>query len=311
MACQLPLSREDAGPVCGSALILLSSILEKDERQDAPRRETSLSPTQDQKARGLHTSAFSFSGFFISLATRDQPEVCPLSRGVMFQPLSAPLQDGIRFFRSPLPAVPTARLAARLPASRVGARRGNGFTLFHDNDTNGEGPACPPMAQCSTCRDSKTRQHGHLPFWLEPIAVVGSVMVTVFISGSLALTIPFSLAPHKRTARLIHASPRGKVMPSRKGLLCQGASHRAVTSPALTPRLPPVERRVRWNAGIVTPRILGQSLSWLAPHLESHKPPKGFVLAHPVLRCPKKGARRPRALFPGSAHRALPSDRPP
>ena len=49
------------------------------------------------------------------LATKDQLEVCPLSRGVMFQPLSEPLQPGVRFLQPPIPAQPTASLAVRLP----------------------------------------------------------------------------------------------------------------------------------------------------------------------------------------------------
>src|SRR6266568_4757082 len=43
---------------------------------------------------------------------KDRAEVCPLSRVVMFQPLSPPLQEGFRFFRLPLPALSSARLAA-------------------------------------------------------------------------------------------------------------------------------------------------------------------------------------------------------
>ena len=38
-------------------------------------------------------------------------EVCPLSRGVMFQPLSIPLQNGLRFFPDELPGVGSVRLA--------------------------------------------------------------------------------------------------------------------------------------------------------------------------------------------------------
>jgi len=52
------------------------------------------------------------------LATVDQTEVCPLSRGVMSQPLSGPLQPDIRFFRPPTPAQSTASLTVRLPAKR-------------------------------------------------------------------------------------------------------------------------------------------------------------------------------------------------
>jgi hypothetical protein len=39
----------------------------------------------------------------------------PLSRRAMYQAVSRPLQPGVRFFRIPLPAVPTAFLAVRLP----------------------------------------------------------------------------------------------------------------------------------------------------------------------------------------------------
>ena len=46
---------------------------------------------------------------------RHREEVCPLSRRMMFQSLSAPLQDGIRFFLIPLPAPAWAFLAVRLP----------------------------------------------------------------------------------------------------------------------------------------------------------------------------------------------------
>src|SRR5450631_2165073 len=39
----------------------------------------------------------SFEGSVSYLAIKDQPEVCPLSSGIMFQSLSIPLQDSIRF----------------------------------------------------------------------------------------------------------------------------------------------------------------------------------------------------------------------
>ena len=50
---------------------------------------------------------------------KDQMDVCPLARGVMLrgaQPLSTPLQDGVRFFHPPLPARLSARLTARFPS---------------------------------------------------------------------------------------------------------------------------------------------------------------------------------------------------
>ena len=51
-----------------------------------------------------------------SVPIRRHPgEVSSLSRGVMSQPLSGPLQAGLRFLPRPLPAAPWAPLASRLP----------------------------------------------------------------------------------------------------------------------------------------------------------------------------------------------------
>ena len=46
---------------------------------------------------------------------RDHEEVCSLSRRVMLQPVSRPLQPGLRFFPVPVPAPPWADLAACCP----------------------------------------------------------------------------------------------------------------------------------------------------------------------------------------------------
>ncbi len=51
---------------------------------------------------------------------KDLVEVCALSRGVMLQLLSAPLQSSIRFFHIPLPASLSATLASRFPFSGRG-----------------------------------------------------------------------------------------------------------------------------------------------------------------------------------------------
>ena len=75
---------------------------------------------------------------------RDQAEVGALSGGVTFKPLSTALHDGVRFFRAPLPAFPTASLAIRLPALICGWTYG--FTLFLPSDTGGVDLAYPPVA---------------------------------------------------------------------------------------------------------------------------------------------------------------------
>ncbi len=48
---------------------------------------------------------------------KDLAEVCPLAREVILQLLSVPLQDGLRFFRIPLPTVPLVCLAVSYPIS--------------------------------------------------------------------------------------------------------------------------------------------------------------------------------------------------
>ena len=74
-----------------------------------------------------------------------------LHGGVMLQPLSAPLQSGLRFFQHPLPAIPSAFLADAPASTR---RRDVGFTMLGSNDTNELAPAfhtgsleCP----CAPC----------------------------------------------------------------------------------------------------------------------------------------------------------------
>jgi hypothetical protein len=59
-------------------------------------------------------------------------EVGSLSRGVMFQLLSAPLQSSLRFFHPPLPAVLSARLAESFPR-----RENYGLTTFYENNRIG------------------------------------------------------------------------------------------------------------------------------------------------------------------------------
>ena len=55
-----------------------------------------------------------------SLVTKDPMEVSLPAHGVMLptaQPLSAPLQNGVRFFHHPLPDIPWAYLAVRCPTT--------------------------------------------------------------------------------------------------------------------------------------------------------------------------------------------------
>src|SRR6266852_1753562 len=77
--------------------------------KDAPAASTSGFSVVEGSAVICFSSSVVYSSI---LVTKDLAEVCPLSREVMLQPLSFPLQDGIRFLRFPLPAISSAYLAA-------------------------------------------------------------------------------------------------------------------------------------------------------------------------------------------------------
>jgi len=62
----------------------------------------------------------------------------------MFQPLSVPLQNGIRFLRNPLPALPTVPLTVHLLIG-FPLKQQYGLTAFPICHTTGLEPAFPPM----------------------------------------------------------------------------------------------------------------------------------------------------------------------
>jgi len=72
---------------------------------------------------------------------KDLAEVCPLSRGMMLQSLSPSLQEGLRFFRIPVPAASSVHLAVSYPEmGRLWA--------YHvpRTEQNGLGPLSSPVA---------------------------------------------------------------------------------------------------------------------------------------------------------------------
>ena len=108
----------------------------------------------------------------------------------MFQPLSTPLQSGIRFLQHPLPAAPTACLAAT-PAPK---RQNSGLTLFRLNDTNDLVPTFTPAAFVSV--------YSILPVEHPAACLLARACQRLWLfggygayGGSLSLDISFSLAP--------------------------------------------------------------------------------------------------------------------
>jgi hypothetical protein len=91
-----------------------------------------------------------------SLVMPDQREVCPLSRGVMLQPLSVPLQNGLRFLPPPLPAALSAHLAGCFPWTPLdyGAGRTTGLPRSADVP-QWKGRICTPVARHLRRRSSR------------------------------------------------------------------------------------------------------------------------------------------------------------
>ena len=96
--------------------------------------------------------------------SRDRAEVCLLSRKVMLQPLSLPLQYGPRFFRLLIlrlliPARPTTFLAVRLPRGQS-----YGLTTFPFHHTTGSGLAVSPVDICDDIPRFSRGATRHPPF---------------------------------------------------------------------------------------------------------------------------------------------------
>jgi hypothetical protein len=80
------------------------------------------------------------------------------------QPLSAPLQAGIRFLRLPLPAAPSAFLTVHLPIHG----RGYGLTVFRMNNWKGQVLPLRRESVSSVRRDLGHAATALHAFWLKP-----------------------------------------------------------------------------------------------------------------------------------------------
>jgi len=112
---------------------------------------------------------------------------------MMFQPLSTPLQSGIRFLRNPLPALPTVHLTAHL-LIRFPFEQQYGLTAFPICHTTGLGSAFSPIALWRRIPNHDWNNRLRT-FWFKPISSFGLSILTAFISSSHLLPIPASLAP--------------------------------------------------------------------------------------------------------------------
>jgi len=98
----------------------------------------------ERTTRRHHLLSLLSSGSINSHVTRDPLDVCSLSGRANLEPVSALLQDGIRFFQHLNPAPPTVCLTVCLP----GGQR-YGISTFHMIDplSDSGGPCTPAVQQ--------------------------------------------------------------------------------------------------------------------------------------------------------------------
>ncbi|KAF1028574.1 MAG: hypothetical protein GAK37_02186 [Pseudomonas sp.] len=182
-------------------------------------------------------------------ATKDHAEVCPVSRGGMFHPLSEPLQPGIRFLCDPIPAPPTARLAAHLPRGQQ-----YGLTTFPICHTTGLGLAFSPEVLMTTYRHALRR---YPTSYLLVQACQQLWLVKAYGVYQRFTCVAHASQPSASTRycseRLRPASRQRRTQSG--GYIVRKASNPTVTSDACFPRLPLVAQRVRYHS---VPAMVGQ-----------------------------------------------------
>lgn len=105
---------------------------------------------------------------------------------LLAQPLSAPLQNGLRFFHTPIPAIPSACLTACFPPDE----ENYGLTTFRLCDNDRLGLSSPPTVLFAHDRKATTSCAHCFAFWLKPDTCAFSlVLITAFIGHSHMLTI--------------------------------------------------------------------------------------------------------------------------
>ena len=121
-------------------------------------------------------------------------KVCSLSRGVMFQHLSNPLQTGIRFFPSSHTRYTIGSPCGYLPVYH-GSISGLPCSVCVTTDDLG-------LALFTGDRFVHDRRAGQLlyrvtiPFWVKPDSIFGLFYITVFIKRSLVLAISSHSSPY-------------------------------------------------------------------------------------------------------------------
>jgi len=100
---------------------------------------------------------------------------------VMLQPVSVPLQDGVRFFPPPYPHRPGLALRPSYLLSLQKERYG--LTTFHKVDRFGLGALYSPVAWGVHDRVKARPCTRYSAVWPKPLSIFGLLEVTTFIAG--------------------------------------------------------------------------------------------------------------------------------
>jgi hypothetical protein len=145
----------------------------------------------------------------VVLVPRHRREVCPLARRVMLpipraQPVSSPLQGGIRFF----PPLSPHRLWSALWLSYLSRRNDTGLPRSARLTRTGEVLSLRRERCVSMTGYYRDPVPAPVPFWRKPISILGLLLITTFIESSRVFTVP-SIQPRLRLMLAETPFPRG------------------------------------------------------------------------------------------------------
>src|SRR6266542_104506 len=92
-------------------------------------------------------------------------------------PLFIPLQDDLRFFHNPIPALPSAHLTIRFPLRR----RSTGLPRFTYMPLDGLGTTCSPVESSSAIGEGGNSYTIPLTFWFKSISIFDFLISIPFI----------------------------------------------------------------------------------------------------------------------------------
>ena len=169
---------------------------------------------------------------------KDQTEVGPLSRGVMLpeaQPLSLPLQKGLRFFRPPLPAVLSTSLTVRFPS-----RESYGLTKFRLSNRMGTALSIHRWCWLPMSQDTSPRE----PTTIRGASILTSGLVNGVYREFASARHPIHPSPAPRDARRCALASRPQRQPDGCGYVVRGHSTGRYL-PASPPRVLVMGHQVR------------------------------------------------------------------